>query len=280
MTDQISIYGSTGFIGSNYCDSFPKGHIKISRNSREPESSNILYFISTIHNYNVFDNPNLDINTNLNLLIDTLEAARKKYENNFVFNFISSWFVYGDTQLPAKEDSVCNPNGFYSITKRAAEQLLISYCQTYKINYRILRLCNCYGSGDRKASIKRNAFSHLASEVVRGNTIKLYNEGKDIRDFMHVEDVCNAINLIISKSNLNEIYNVGSGKPYNFIDTMSYVRQKCSSSSTFEFIDPPEFHKIVQVKDMYLDVSKLNNLGFEPKISIWQGLDRIIKNTK
>ena len=78
----------------------------------------------------------------------------------------------------------------------------------------------------------------------------------------------------------NEIYNVGSGKPHNFIDTMSYVRQKCSSSSTFEFIDPPEFHKIVQVKDMYLDVSKLNNLGFEPKISIWQGLDRIIKNTK
>ncbi len=280
MTDQISIYGSTGFIGSNYCDSFPEDHIKISRDSREPKSPNILYFISTIHNYNVFDNPNLDINTNLNLLIDTLEAARKKYENNFVFNFISSWFVYGDTQLPAKEDSVCNPNGFYSITKRAAEQLLISYCQTYKINYRILRLCNCYGSGDRKASIKRNAFSHLASEVVRGNTIKLYNEGKDIRDFMHVEDVCNAINLIISKSNLNEIYNVGSGKPYNFIDTMSYVRQKCSSSSTFEFIDPPEFHKIVQVKDMYLDVSKLNNLGFEPKISIWQGLDRIIKNTK
>ena len=280
MTDQISIYGSTGFIGSNYCDSFPEDHIKISRDSREPESPNILYFISTIHNYNVFDNPNLDINTNLNLLIDTLEAARKKYENSFVFNFISSWFVYGDTQLPAKEDSVCNPNGFYSITKRAAEQLLISYCQTYKINYRILRLCNCYGSGDRKASIKRNAFSHLASEVVRGNTIKLYNEGKDIRDFMHVEDVCDAINLIISKSNLNEIYNVGSGKPHNFIDTMSYVRQKCSSSSTFEFIDPPEFHKIVQVKDMNLDVSKLNNLGFEPKISIWQGLDRIIKNTK
>ncbi len=280
MNKMLSVYGSTGFIGENYCSCYPDSHIRIDRNEREPSSLDVLYLISTVHNYNIFDKPNLDINTNLNLLIDTLEACRQKYNSDFIFNFISSWFVYGKTDLPAREDSYCNPNGFYSITKRAAEQMLISYCQTYKINYRILRLCNCYGSGDKKASVQRNAFSHLASEVIKNNPIKLYDGGENIRDFMHVDDVCEAINLVASKGEVDEIYNIGSGEPHNFIETMSYVKAQCQSTSELESVAPPEFHKVAQAQDMYLDVSKLKKLGFEPKISIWEGLNKIINNTK
>jgi len=280
MTKNISIYGSTGFIGSFYSNLYPNEIIKIKRDQQTPESKDILYLISTINNYNIFDAPHLDINTNLNVLIDTLEACRQEYNSDFVFNFISSWFVYGKTELPAKENSVCNPNGFYSITKRAAEQMLISYCQTYKINYRILRLCNVYGTGDKKASKKRNAFQYLAQEIIKGNTVQLYDNGENIRDFMHIKDVCEAINLIIKNGSVNEIFNIGSGEPNTFIKTMSYVKEKSNSTSQFKFIDPPEFHKIVQVQDMYLDVTKLKQLGFKQKITIWDGLDEIIKNER
>ena len=278
----ISVYGSTGFIGSFYCNLYPDEVARVKRwpeGNKRPHSKDILYLISTVHNYNIFDNPFLDINTNLNVLIETLESCRKKYNSDFTFNFISSWFVYGKTQdLPASENAACNPKGFYSITKRAAEQILISYCETYKINYRILRLANIYGTEDKKASKKKNAFLHLAQEVIKNRDIQLYNKGENIRDFLHVSDACRAINLIIKKGKLNEIYNVGSGQPNNFIDTMNYVKAKSKSTSEFKFIDPPEFHKIVQVQDMYLNTSKLKNLGFRQKIPIQKGMDEIVSN--
>jgi len=59
---------------------------------------------------------------------------------------------------------------------------------------------------------------------------------------------------------------------------MNYVRAKSKSTSEFKFIDPPEFHNIVQVQDMYLNTSKLKKLGFQQKISIWEGLDKIVNN--
>ena len=83
---------------------------------------------------------------------------------------------------------------------------------------------------------------------------------------------------MISKGNLNEIYNIGSGEPRTFIETMDYVKTRLKSNSKFKFINTPEFHKIVQIKNMYLDTSKLKKLGFKQKLSIWKGLDQIIEN--
>ena len=103
---KISVYGGTGFIGGNFCHQYEDSVIKIPRDEREPKSEQVLYLISTIHNYNVFDKPFLDIDTNLRVLIETLEECKHK---DVVFNFVSSWFVYGQTEdLPASEESNCN----------------------------------------------------------------------------------------------------------------------------------------------------------------------------
>jgi len=278
-SENISVFGGTGFIGGTFCKMFEQESLVIPHHQREPETNNVLYFISTVHNYNVFDDPHLDINTNLNVLIDVLEECKNK--KGSVFNFISSWFVYGKTEdLPASEESQCEPRGFYSITKRTAEQLIVSYCETFDIDYRIIRLCNVYGTADLKASKKRNALQFLTGEVVNSRDINLYDHGENIRDFMHVEDVSRAIRLVIEKAPLNDVINIGSGIPHKFIEIMTYVREKTNSTSNFNFITPPEFHKIVQVQDMYLDVTKLNNLNFKPKYTIWDGVDVLIENLK
>jgi len=275
--NQLSIYGSTGFIGSKYCNLF-SDNISISRNKDEPETNDILYLISTIHNYNVFDDIKLDVNTNLIKLLDVIKSSHSKYGQDFIFNFVSSWFVYGKTDsLPAKEDSVCNPQGFYSITKRTAEQLIISYCETFGIKYRILRLCNVYGDYDKKSSKKRNALQYLIEEVVKGNDINLYDCGENIRDFLHITDVCHAIKLVVdSDKTINSIINIGSGVPTKFIDVINYVKNKTNSQSEFNFIDPPHFHKVVQVQDMYLETTFLKSLGFNQSISIHEGADKLI----
>jgi len=274
MESKISLFGSTGFIGNEFSLMYDVYQIK--RDNDTPKSqTDVLYMISTTHNYNVFDNPFLDINTNLTKLIKVLSEFKKVCEGR-TFNFISSWFVYGETECPAKEDSFCNPKGFYSITKRTAEQLIESYCRTFNINYRILRLCNVYGENATKISSKRNALQFMVNKIINNQNIELYNNGTDIRDFMHVQDVCKAIHLCLDKSPKNCIINIGSGIPQDFRSIMEYVKGKTNSNSNFISVEPPDFHKIAQVKDMYLDTTKLIQLGFEQKISINEGLDRII----
>ena len=276
----ISVYGGNGFIGSKYIELF-NGY-KIERDIRYPQTNNILYFISTVDNYNIFNDTQRDIDTNLNVLMQTLDACKEKFGNEFTFNFISSWFVYGKTNdLPAKENSICNPTGFYSITKRAAEQMLICYCKTFGINYRILRLGNVYGTGDNKVSKKKNALQFLVSQVVNNEEINLYNKGQNIRDFSHVDDICKGIDLIIkNEQTINDIYNIASGIPTKIMNVINYVFDKTNSKSIINYIDPPEFHRIVQIEDMYLNIDKLKSLGYKQDISIYDGVDRLIGDIK
>jgi nucleoside-diphosphate-sugar epimerase len=260
----ISIFGGTGFVGGNYCKMFPSKTIKIERESREPKSQDILYFISTVDNYNIHTNITLDVETNLKVLCEVLDYCR---EGEITFNFISSWFVYGETELPAKEDYFCSPAGFYSITKKAAEDLLISFCRTYGIDYRILRLCNVMGNGDGKVSAKKNALSYMIDLLKKNEDVYVYDNGTPIRDIMHVDDVCRAIDLVCNKGNLNEIYNIGSGQPTTVSAIIETAKQYLGSTSNIKSKEAPEFHKLVQTKDFWMDTTKLKRLGFTQEIS-------------
>jgi len=266
----ISVFGGTGFVGENYCRMFLDKTIKIDRESRKPLSKDILYFISTVDNYNVHTNITLDVETNLKVLCEVLDYCR---DSDIVFNFISSWFVYGETKLPAKEEYVCCPTGFYSITKKAAEDLLISFCKTYKVTYRIIRLCNVLGKSDKKASLKKNALGHMINLLKQDEDVFLYDSGTPVRDVMHIDDVCKAIKLICDEGNINEIYNVGSGQPTSIGDIIGKAKEYLGSKSVIKFKEAPEFHQIVQAKDFWLDTTKLQTLGFTQSIST----DKIIK---
>jgi len=266
----ISVYGGTGFVGGNFCRLFSDDMILQQREERKPNTNEIIYFISTVDNYNIHTNITLDVETNLKVLCEVLDFCR---DTNIVFNFISSWFVYGECELPAKEEYYCKPTGFYSITKKAAEDLLISFCRTYGVKYRILRLCNVMGNGDGKVSSKKNALSYMIDLLKKDEDVYLYDNGTPVRDVMHVDDVCRAIKLICDEGNINEIYNVGSGQPISIGDIIGKAKEYLGSNSTIKYKEAPEFHKIVQAKDFWFDTSKLNQLGFKQSIPI----DKIIE---
>lgn len=268
----INIFGC-GFVGGEFAKQFPNNVIINGREDLVPKSNKILYFISTVDNYNIYDNPHLDIDTNLSILISVLENCKNLYGNEFEFNFVSSWFVYGKVPFPAKEDSTCNPQGFYSITKRCAEQLLMSYCSTFHIPYRILRLANVIGVGDQKVSKKKNALQYMIKQLVLGEEISLY-EGKILRDLIDVRDVAKALDLILSTGNLNEVYNVGNGIGYSFEDIV-YEIQRLKGRGKIKRIPIPEFHKTIQVKDFFLDTSKIKELGYYPSFDIMNTLSEI-----
>lgn len=273
MSNKISVFGSSGFVGSAFCQKYPEDIIKIDRDDFIPKSKNVLYLISTVDNYNVLNNVTLDIETNLIHLMKVLENCKDK---DITFNFISSWFVYGDTDLPAKETSICKPKGFYSITKYTAEMLIESFCKTFNIKYKIIRLGNVIGNNDGKVSKKKNALQYLLNELKLNNPINLYNNGKFYRDFISVSDVADGLKFLIEKGNDREIYNLSNGEPILFSDIIQYAYKKLNSSSKIGHMNATDFHKIVQVESMYLDTKKIFSLGFKPKENIYQIIDKII----
>jgi nucleoside-diphosphate-sugar epimerase len=93
---------------------------------------------------------------------------------------------------------------------------------------------------------------------------------------MHVDDVCKAIYSVIQRGEYNQIINIGSGIPQKFREVIDFVIKETNSSSKVTAIDAVEFHKLVQVKDMYLDVSKLNNLEFKQQINIYEGIKTLL----
>lgn len=279
--EPINVFGGRGFVGSHFVKSRPECIVN-DRDDYAVYSRNILYFISTNTNYNVFSDPFIDIDTNLTTLMkvlsnikhrDAVSLLYSRDEKDTVFNFVSSWFVYGDTELPATELSYCNPKGFYSITKRTAEQLLISYCETFGIKYRILRLANVLGQGDVKASPQKNAITYLIEQLKLNQPIKLYDNGELYRDIIGVDDCIHAINLVMEKGELNTIYNIGNGIPVELRDIIMMAKDMLNSTSEITSMETPIFHQTVQVRSMYMDNSKLRTLGYQPE----QDLESVIR---
>lgn len=273
----ISVFGGSGFIGGRFCELYLDETIKIPRNERESYTNELINFISTTDNYNLFTNPTLDIETNLILLIEILENTRKKFNSDFTFNFISSWFIYGNVPTPIKEDSHCNPKGMYPITKHCAEQILMCYCETFGVKYRIFRLGNVLGESDKGSGIKKNALQYLMKELKKNKDITLSNGGNFTRDYMYVDDVCKAIYLGIQKVEPNTIMHIASGIPYKFSDLIFYCKDKLNSSSNILNSDYTSFQEKSRIKDCNLDISKLNSLGFTPQYNVYEALDRIME---
>ena len=275
--EKLMIYGGSGFIGSNFIRRYPDICEQLPREALcSTGGKDALYFRSTTDNYNVFTDLQIDIDVNLKRLMEVLPRVNGK------FTFISSWFCYGNgydrPENAASEKSHCAPKGMYSITKYCAEQMIQSYCDTFNKNYRIIRLCNVIG-GDGGANKKKNATEYLISKILRNEDIEIY-DGDNYRNYLHVDDVCDAIALIVDKGDLNTIYNVGSAHSYRLIDLMEYVIQKTGSTSKIKLVKTPRFHEIVQTKDFFMNTNKVRGLGFVQKYDIWQTLDKIINRIK
>ena len=95
------------------------------------------------------------------------------------------------------------------------------------------------------------------------------------RDYIHVSDVCTAINHVMERGDINSIYNIGNGEATLFRDAINYVLDKTKSTSQLNNISTNEVHKPI-----YMSNEKLKNLGYIPKYSLFKILDELIsKNT-
>jgi nucleoside-diphosphate-sugar epimerase len=273
----ITILGGRGFVLGEYVKQYyhhAVGNIA-SINEREDYnvySEDVLYGISTLHNFHVFSDPYLDINTNLTTLVKVLENWKRCQDRTGIkgcFNFLSSWSVYGSGhEPPVPETADCRPTGFYISTKFCAENLLKSFCIAHGLKYRILRMANILGP-DPKVSKQKNQLQYNFNLLAQNKDVELFGDGLFFRDFLHVEDAARAIELVMVRGNENEIYNIGNGNLKNRImfygTILQYAANLLHSKGTIIYKPPTEFQSKVPVASFYMDVSKLHALGFVPK---------------
>jgi nucleoside-diphosphate-sugar epimerase len=271
--NKISVFGGTGFIGGTFSRMYKENVTLIPRDSKNFDTNEVLYFISTTTNQSVFKDLHVDIDTNLKLFVDFLSNCKNE---DVTINFISSGFVYGNDIIDAKETDCCNPTGFYSITKRCAEQLLISFCETFGIKYRILRIGNVYGL-DRTISPGKNVLAYMISLLRQNQQIKLYDGGNFLKDYMFVEDICRAIKLIIDTGNINEIYNISSEESLSFREIIENAKLILKSESQIIDVSMPLEQRFIQVKNMTLNNDKLKSLGFSCDTNFYDGLQILCK---
>ena len=261
MSDnKISLFGSTGFIGSHLVKLFPNDFYCEPRENNTPKYNTIIYAIGSNTNYNMFDSLTKDVNDNLVKLNLVLENCKDRDVN---FIFLSSWFAYGKTgKVVVNENDQGEVLGYYSICKLAAEQMIKTFCSVYNKKYKILRLANVYGDGD-KFSLQKNALQYLINEIKHGRPVYLYHNGDVVRDFLHIEDCCRSIRFLVDNGGDGK-YNVSTGRGYDMLSILEFARKRYESQSSFIPCPPTKFHEIVQVKDICLNNEKLRSVyGFD-----------------
>ena len=110
----------------------------------------------------------------------------------------------------------------------------------------------------------------MIDKVKNNEDVDLYDGGHVFRDYIYVDDVVDAINLVLEKGETNQIYNIGNGSPVYICDVIKKVKSKTGSTSHINSIKTVDFHKTVQTKNMVLDNTKIKNLGYEQKYSMDQ----------
>ena len=267
----LTLYGGTGIIGTYYRGMYPSEYVE--RDMCFPLTEDVLYLISTTDNTNIHTSPQLDIHTNLSVLANRLDHCRDFGISTF--NFVSSWFVYGPTHVKPTEQSICNPNGFYSVTKYAAEKLVMEYCQAHGMNWRILRLGNVYGGPD-KGTEKRNALHRIIESLRKDKDVEVY-AGLS-RDYIHINDVCRALHFLCKSGEYNQIYNVGTGIETTLFDCITSAKDILKSRSKIKQISPRKDYN--QAIRFSLDCTKLYNLGYRPTLTLQEGLEDLCRDQK
>lgn len=245
---------------------------------------NVIYHCAgTVDNYHILSDPFVDDEVNIRGTIKLLEICRSLPKKPKII-FFSTFFVYGNeysrTKKPLNEESKTEPLALYPATKLCAESVLKLYSRLYGIPYLIVRLTNVYGEQEDYNNKKKGALNYMIMRAVKGGPLFLYQGGKFKRDYIHVDDVVSALKILDKKGVVNETFLIGYGKPVLFRDMVDYFHRLTGRKSQISKVDPPDFHKVVGITDFVADTSKINRLGWKPKIDYREGIKRVVSAYK
>ncbi|MGI9552858.1 MAG: NAD-dependent epimerase/dehydratase family protein [Aurantibacter sp.] len=171
------------------------------------------------------------------------------------------------------EGSKIHPSSVYGITKQNQEQMIMTVCPTVGIAPVAFRYQNVYGPGQSLSNPYTGILSIFSTQIKNGNGINIFEDGKETRDFVFIDDVVDATILGLEKEEANnEVFNVGTGVP---TDVVTVARTLIDNYG----IDTPMTitgnYRLGDIRHNYADLTKIKNkLGFSPKVDFKEGIKR------
>lgn len=160
------------------------------------------------------ENPDAYYHSNVNGTFNVLEACRKKNIKKVVYTASSSCYGLPD-EFPTKETAEIRPQYPYALTKNIGEQLVMHWCQLYKLPAVSLRFFNVYGPRARTSGTYGAVFGVFLAQKLANKPYTVVGDGEQTRDFTYVSDIVNAI-YTAAKSNITgEAINIGSNNTYS-----------------------------------------------------------------
>ncbi len=206
-----------------------------------------------------------------------LEAARRNQVQKVII--ASTVHVYGDNpKVPFKENYYPQPSRPYETSKACADLLAQVYADTYNLPVEIPRFVNIYGPGDLN-------FSRLIPKVVKnileGKNPRIWDVGS-VRDFLFIDDAIKAYLMLaekdLPKTKRGRVINFGTGKPMDIVELVEKIISLFKNNSIRVKIDSPPEDRSGEIIKQYVSVAKAKKeLGWYPKVSLEEGLDKTIK---
>lgn len=294
---KVLVTGGAGFIGSHTVDKLlEQGHVvavmdNLSTGKKENVNARAAFFhVDIVHDdlKKIFaaerfeyvihhaaqtavprslDDPGFDCQVNVLGIVNIMEAARQTGVKRVVFS--SSAAVYGDVNaVPIAEDACIQPTSFYGLSKLVAENYLRMYQRIFGVEYVILRYANVYGERQGDAG-EGGVISIFARKFLNDQSIEIFGDGGQTRDFVYVSDVAAANCQALTTSKANAVYNISTASEISVNSLVELLGKVAGKDRELHYLPARE-------GDIYR--SSLDNraavkdLGWRPGISLADGL--------
>jgi nucleoside-diphosphate-sugar epimerase len=242
----------------------------------------VIHFAAQSHVQNSFDNALQYTHDNVVGTHTLLEACRK-YGKIQKFIHISTDEVYGESMLLENEEkkhegSVLCPTNPYAATKAAAELIAKSYYHSFKMPIIITRGNNVYGPNQYPEKL----IPKFIQQLLQGKQVTIQGDGSNVRAFLHVNDVCSALKLILEKGQIGEIYNIGSDDHHEYtVKQIAYILiEKIIGTNDYNnwisYIEDRPFND----KRYYISNQKVKDLGWTILTDFDKGINDLIKKMR
>ncbi len=232
----------------------------------------VVNFAAESHVDNSIKNPEPFIKTNVigtaNLMDACLEFSTAR------FHQVSTDEVYGtlkkDGSAPFTEESLLAPSSPYSASKASADMLVNSYVRTYGLNATVTRSSNNYG----KQQYREKLIPLLIEKALSDESFPLYGDGKNVRDWIYVEDHCRAIMEVILRGRSGEVYNVGADCELENVELIRIVLQILGRDDSF--IDHVADRAGHDIRYAINHEKITKELGWMPRTPFEEGIEKTV----
>ncbi len=234
----------------------------------------VINFAAESHVDKSLVSPSAFIETNVvgtQILLDAVNKYQIKR-----FHQVSTDEVYGDLpldrpELKFNEESMFKPSSPYSASKAAADLLVLAYHRSFKTPVTVSRCSNNYGPYQHFEKL----IPHMISLALCGKPLTVYGDGKNVRDWIYVDDHCRAIDVIIRGGKSGEVYNVGGGNEISNIDLVRMILSLLKKpEALIEYVaDRPGHDRRYAINSDKLSRS----LGYSPSVEFSDGLCKTVE---